>query len=98
MDDSGQLELDFAGGKDEAGYTVWQSHRDAALQLLARQLGLPLGHRVEVWLQDGVRLRGLLRLREEPLLIDPKRDLKLELQVENTPFLAAEIEACVRID
>jgi len=72
--------------------------RKLAAVSLARQLNLPLGHQVEVWLLGGVRLRGLLRLREEQLLVEEERVRHLDLMVDRVPFTYREIESCVRLD
>jgi hypothetical protein len=92
-----QLEIDFAGGS-EAGFNQWHLQRREALLQLARKLGLPISHPVEVWLLDGVRLRGVLRLPEEILFIDDARDPILELVVDGVRFKPAEIQSCVRQD
>jgi hypothetical protein len=93
-----QSEFEFNQSHSEAGYNQWQIERRAALEQLARKMGLPLGRRVEVWLQDGIRLRGWLRLEEERLWVENERDFKLKLIVDGVPFTAAEIESCVRQD
>jgi hypothetical protein len=65
---------------------------------LARQMGLPLEHPVEVWVRGGVRLRGLLRLREKILFIQEEKETGLALVVDGVPFKWEEIESCVRLD
>ena len=65
---------------------------------LARRLGLPLGREVEVWLKDGVRLRGLLRLKEAMLFLENVDERSLELAVGKVDFRHADIESCVRMD
>ena len=60
--------------------------------------GLPLGHRVEVWLRGNIQLRGRLRLKDEVLFIEESAVNHLELVVENVPFTHAEMESCVRLD
>ena len=65
---------------------------------LARQMGLPLEHPVEVWLRGGIRLRGKLRLREEMLFVQSEKESGLSLVVDGVPFTWAEIESCVRLD
>ena len=65
---------------------------------LARRIGLPLGHQVEVWLYGGVRLRGKLRLREELLFIEEEQVRHLELVVDHVTFAYREMESCVRLD
>jgi len=69
-----------------------------AAQELARRIGLPLGHRVEVWLHGGILLKGTLKLREEMLFIDEERVRHLELSVDQVAFTYREMESCVRLD
>jgi hypothetical protein len=69
-----------------------------AAQELARRIGLPLGHQVEVWLCGGIRLRGKLRLREDILCIEEERMRHLELVVDHVHFTYREMESCVRLD
>jgi hypothetical protein len=78
--------------------TAWREQRQMDLQKLARQLGLPLGHPVEVRLRDGVILSGPLQLGEETLLLSSPPERRLQLRVDGVCFAAAEIEACVRLD
>ena len=98
---SDQGEFWFAQSTDPsaetAGYQRWKQERAATLEKLARSLGLPLGHRVEVWLRGNIRLTGLLTLREEKLILDEPHP-KLELVVDNVPFTPGELESCVRLD
>jgi hypothetical protein len=93
-----QPELNFGTSADESGYHSWLRQRQQALAALSQSLGLPLGHRVEVWLKDGVRLRGTLQLQEERLFVDSNRDFQLRLRVDHVPFTPADIESCIRID
>src|SRR4051812_4974418 len=49
---SGQIEFGFGGaGKEGDGYSAWIRERNEAMSAMARHLGLPLGHQVEVWLK-----------------------------------------------
>jgi hypothetical protein len=93
-----QTEFDFATAQSDRGYHLWLEQRRLAMEQLAQKMGLPLGHAVEVWLEGGVRLRGILCLQEERLFIEDARDFNLVLTVDNTPFAAREIESCVRLD
>ncbi len=93
-----QLEINFDNPQEQEGYDQWQAHRRRAKQQLAQNLGLPIGHQVEVWLRDGIRLRGLLHLKEDPLFIEVKRDFTLEVLIDGVSFTTAEIESCVRLD
>lgn len=93
-----QPEMDFTTAHLTSGYESWQEQRRAALRTLALQLGLPIGHEVEVWLRGGIVLKGKLRLREELIFLDETRNLHVELVVGRTSFTPTEIEACVRTD
>ncbi len=77
----GQTELRFEAGTSPNGYQTWQEQRRASLRQLASQLGLPIGHDVEVWLRDGIVLKGKLRLREELIWIDEERNNHIELVI-----------------
>ena len=79
------------------GLNSWRHQREASLQALGRETGLPINQRVEVLLRDGVRLRGRLQLQEELLFVQPKPG-PLALRVDGVCFSAAEIESCVRMD
>src|SRR5439155_15392297 len=93
-----QGQLDFGASADESGYNQWLIGRKMAAAELARELGMPLGHHVEVWLIGGIRLRGKLRLHEEMLFIEEERLRHLELLVDNITFTYREMESCVRLD
>ena len=93
-----QPRLPFASDGAGQGYERWQEQRREAMQQLARQLNLPLGHRAEVWLRGGIVLRGTLRLREELLFVEQQPDYNLQLLVDGVPFAVSEIESCVRLD
>ena len=94
----GQREFSFGARQSGKGYDRWLAVRRVAAQELARQIGLPLGHQVEVWLVGGIRLRGKLRLREELLFIEEDRVRHLELVVDHVEFAYREMESCVRLD
>jgi hypothetical protein len=100
MHDGGnaQGEFSFQAGPSEDGYARWLAARSVTAAALARQTNLPLEHKVEVWLHGQVRLRGILRLREEQLFIDEDRVRHLELMVDHVPFTYREMESCVRLD
>ena len=93
-----QAQFDFSGGHDEKGFDKWLTGRQMAAEDLARRVGLPLGHEVEVWLRGSIRLRGKLRLREELLFIQEERLRHLEMVVDRVPFTYGEMESCVRLD
>ncbi len=92
-----QSEFNF-GGSGEQGYTRWLSGRQVAVEQLARQMNLPLGHQVEVWLYGGIRLRGKLRLQEDVLFMDEERARHVVLKVDHVSFTYREMESCVRLD
>src|SRR3954469_25316904 len=79
---SRQGEFHFDPEASEDGYGRWLLGRRMAVEILARKMNLPLGHEVEIWLFGGVRLRGVLRLKEEALFIEEERFRHLELKVE----------------
>ncbi|MCU0787774.1 MAG: hypothetical protein MUC91_06220 [Verrucomicrobia bacterium] len=95
---SGQGELDFSGERPSSGLDRWREERRRAQLELARRLDLPLGHPVEVWLVNGIRLRGELRLAEERLFVDESAAHSLGLMVDGVAFSQNEIESCVRQD
>lgn len=82
----------------EAGFNQWRQQRREAMRKLAREMGLPLEHQVEVWLRGGIRLRGMLRLREEMLFVEEKGDDALFLVIDGVSFVTSEMESCVRTD
>jgi hypothetical protein len=93
-----QKEFNFSESRTEEGHTKWLAGRRMAAAELARRIGLPLGHEVEVWLRGGIRLRGTLRLQEEVLFIEEERLRHLGLIVDHCPFIYREMESCVRLD
>jgi hypothetical protein len=95
---SSQSEFNFGSQGGEAGYSQWITGRKMAAAELARRIGLPLGHQVEVWLCGGIRLRGKLRLPEELLFIEEERLRHLELLVDQVSFTYREMDSCVRLD
>jgi len=93
-----QQQLDFFSAKTADSYGAWIQERRAKITQLAQQLGLPLGHVVEVWLRGGIRLKGRLLLHEEKIFVPAVRDLSLELLVDGVQFRPAEVDSCVRLD
>jgi hypothetical protein len=87
---SGQIEFGFADAGHADGYRAWVRERNEAMGAMARRLGLPLGHQVEVWLKDGTLLKGRLLLREAANA--------MELMIGRVGFAVNEIESCVRVD
>ena len=90
--------FNFENRTTEQGYAQWIAGRKIAAEAIARKIGLPLGHQVEVWLIGEIRLRGLLRLREELLFIEEDRLRHLELIVDGVFFTYREMQSCVRLD
>jgi hypothetical protein len=93
-----QGELGFVSGGSEDGYAKWVAVRQLAVEAAAQKLNLPLGHQSEIWLRDGIRLRGILRLADEVLFIEEKRILDLALVCDRVTFTYAEMETCLRLD
>ena len=93
-----QPELSFDASAPPSGYERWLGERREAKRELARRMGLPLGHQVEVWLRGEVRLRGWLELAEEKLFLPEGDETGLKFAVGRTTFTAAEIESWVRKD
>ena len=97
-DTSNQEEFTFTQATEATGYDRWKQDHAVALETLARSIGLPLGHRVEVWLRGNIRLTGRLTLRKQQLFISGNKDPHLELVVDNVPFTSGELESCIRLD
>lgn len=97
--DNEQLGFDFQPPREGVdGYSRWQSERRAAQDALARKLGFPIGHEVEVELLGQVLIRGMLRLVEDGLWMESNRDFRIRLRVDRCEFAASEIVRCVRLD
>lgn len=80
------------------GLAVWRACREEEFRKLARRIGLPLGHEVEVWLAGSVRLKGKLELDEAPLFAENEDETDLRLRIDRTVFPVGEMESCVRTD
>ena len=93
-----QGELNFGRSANSSGYENWVAQRLAAERDLARALGLPLGQRCEVWLKGGVRLVGMLRLRERKLFVEGESHQNADLEVDGVPFRYREMESCTRAE
>jgi len=98
MQTPGQGELSFDSNSGEAGYSKWITTRTVAAAELARRVGLPLGHKVEIWLTSGVCLRGTLRLQDEVLFVEEESLRHLPLKIDRADFMYREIESCIRLD
>jgi hypothetical protein len=64
---------------------------------LAKKLGLPLDHAAEVWLKNGICLKGILRLDEEMLLHVAPTHANIRFIIDRAPFQYSEIERCIRL-
>jgi hypothetical protein len=91
-----QSEFDFQrAGKD--GLLLWREEFRKQQRKLARELNMPLGREVEVWLRDGLRLRGELRFAD-PLLLPAQCTLEnTKFEVGGVAFAFAEMEGCVSL-
>lgn len=93
-----QPELNF-NTPSSGGYELWLKQRQSLVAHLTHQLGLPIGHQAEVWLKDGVMLRGKLTIREETIRwSDDNKAAGVELVIGQVSFPLAHIESCVRLD
>jgi hypothetical protein len=93
-----QSELNFDADGQEDGLAKWIVARQQTAEEIAMRLGLPIGHKVEVWLRGSIRLVGKLRLKEELLIIDEQRLRQLPLVIDGVVFAYGEMESCVRCD
>jgi hypothetical protein len=96
MRPSEQAQFDFEA-KQKGGLDAWHAERARQRKELARTLGLPLGEQVELWLHDGIRLRGELRLREDALLHANATQENTQFEISSVPFFYREIQSCVRL-
>jgi hypothetical protein len=93
-----QAEFSFHSSGQPDGYVKWVVSRRLAARDLACRLNLPLNRKVEVWLQCGIRLEGILELKEEALFIEEDRLRHLEFTVDGVSFTYRELESCVALD
>lgn len=93
-----QLDFSFTSNASVDGFDLWQEQRREGMRALARKLNLPLAREVEVWLKDNVRLRGVLRLHGEYLVLPDSGESDLQLVVDGVSFTVGEMESCVRAD
>lgn len=80
------------------GLKAWYDQRDADRRQLSRDVGMPIGHPVEVELSDGTLLTGKLELAESLLWIEQGRRLDLELRIGRCVFRVRDVARCVRKD
>ena len=80
------------------GLAGWLEECTEAMRLLAITLGLPISHRAEVWLKDGVVLKGNLRVGDVLVSLEKFDRNKMALQVDGVIFHYGEMESCVRLD
>ena len=93
-----QSEFNFEINSQNDGLASWHRERDATMRELAVRLGLPIDHRVEVRLKDGVIVAGQLRVGEVLLSLEKFNRGQLSLAVDDFIFSYSEIESCVRLD
>lgn len=101
--ETGQMELFFPDQPREGQNVAspledWKARRAAARESLNPSLGLPVGKKVEIVLNDGLRLRGLLELFEgEGLWIEEKprgEAIAIPLSINKTDFTAWDVASC----
>jgi hypothetical protein len=80
------------------GLNAWREERRRQIEELARQLRLPIGHPVELFLKSGICLRGVLDLDEVMLLHFRTEQSKACFRIGRATFYFSEIEHCVRTD
>lgn len=101
-DFSEQLEFSLEPEEERSakldGYGVWRRQREEAIRILSKQLGLPVGHPVEVELKDGSLMQGLLELERPGILVPETLGASDRLRVGRCTFLPVEIARCVRLD
>lgn len=90
-----QTSFNFDLPEARDGLSAWREQRTTSRRRLARNHGVPLDRQVEVWLKGNIRLRGVLKLREELLFTEEEVDTNLDLEVDGVPFKRNEIESCV---
>lgn len=98
-----QLEFsDTPGAEPEAAerdpLEEWRSAREAQLERLAIDHGLPLGRQVSVELRGGRYLEGRLLLSGDLPPGATRADAMLDLRIGSVRFHAAEIITCIRLD
>jgi hypothetical protein len=92
-----QSEFNFSTPAPD-GIATWRESRKSALLALGKSLGLPLLRSCEIWLKGGVRLRGVLRLNEEKLLLETENQRDAGFEIDGVPFRLSEMESCLRLD
>src|SRR4026207_1551534 len=93
-----QPELNF-NAPSSGGYELWLKQRQSLIFHLTDQLGLPLDRQVELWLKDGLMLRGKLTVREESIhWSDTNKAVGIELAIGKVSFSTGQIASCVRVD
>ena len=98
MSGSEQFEFAFSDGSPDAQDAMpWRAEWMRAAEVLCRRLAVPLNHRAEVRLIQGLVLRGRLCLAEEQLWPDGDRD-RLVLRIGQATFRLGEMESVLRLD
>jgi hypothetical protein len=93
-----QLGFNFNATQTNDALLAWRQQRKQAHITLARKLGMPIDHEVEVWLHGGIRLRGVLRIKENLLFVADGDLPDLLFEVGKVSFGVHEMESCVRLD
>lgn len=93
-----QTDLNFGQNQATDPLLAWREQRRQAHIVLARKLGLPIDHEVELWLRGEVRLRGILRMKENLIIVPDENAPDLVFEVAGVTFSVAEMESCVRLD
>jgi hypothetical protein len=84
--------FDFESGNSD-GLANWRREREACLEAVRREWGVPVGRRVRLRLRHmDEEFEGRLQLVRHPLTMDRHRPLHLRLGTVD--FFAAEIEWC----
>jgi hypothetical protein len=93
-----QFLFDFQAAPRAAdSLSLWREERAREVEKACQRIGLPIGRNVEVRLNSGTTLRGVLRLAEEMLWVEADRKTVI-LQIEEATFHISEIAAAVRTD
>lgn len=92
-----QTEITFGNEAAEEGFNAWRAELSEAMKRLSRELGIPLGADVEVWLHGQIRLRGRLLLDDGCSSKDLNSEEKLSLRVQGVAFKISEMISCVRL-
>ena len=90
-----QTEFDFSAGNPD-GLAVWRNENNQRLQEMARKLGYPLGRKVELVLNSGPVLRGLLQYAGAPDRLTHHSHIRL--RIDCADFAIGEIDSCTTLE